>query len=179
MDKLVVVINGKGGVGKDTLCEIVSKYYKTINVSAITPIKKIAYDYGWHGEKDNKSRRFLSELKRIFADYNDLPNQYLLKEYRNFLISDNQIMFVHIREKDQIEKFICDIENNCITLLITRNVNDGDGQKYGNYSDDYVDEYKYDYYFDNNMTLEQAEEQFLKFFKAIIAEKNLDIHPYM
>jgi len=176
MDKLVIVINGKGGVGKDTLCEIVGEYYKTINVSAITPIKKIAYEYGWQGEKDNKSRRFLSELKRVFADYNDLPNQYLLKEYRNFLISDKQIMFVHIREKDQIEKFVYAVENNCITLLITRNISLDN--KYGNYSDDYVDEYKYDYYFDNNLALEQIEDEFLKFFKSIIAEKNLNIYPF-
>ena len=51
MKKYVVIINGKGGVGKDTLCDIVSKKYCVNNVSSITPIKQIAQIGGWKGEK--------------------------------------------------------------------------------------------------------------------------------
>ena len=46
MKKLAIVINGAGGVGKDTLCDFAAKHYKTLNVSTITPIKEIAADYG-------------------------------------------------------------------------------------------------------------------------------------
>lgn len=178
-DKLVVVINGKGGVGKDTLCEIMEKHFKCVNVSAITPIKQIAARYGWNGEKDLKSRRFLSELKRIFADYNDLPNQYLIKEYNSFLNSDKKIMFVHIREKDQIEKFIDSIEGKCITLLITNLKNNKENTTYGNDADDLVEEYTYDYYYDNSLPLEQAEEDFTGYFSNIIKDLNLNITPIL
>ena len=33
--KQVVIINGKGGVGKDFLCDIASKYYKTKVISVV------------------------------------------------------------------------------------------------------------------------------------------------
>ena len=56
MKKSVVIINGKGGVGKDTLCEVVAKKYSVRNVSSITPIKEIAKIGGWQGEKGNKDK---------------------------------------------------------------------------------------------------------------------------
>ena len=36
MEKRVVIINGKGGVGKDTLCNIIGKKYAVKNISSIT-----------------------------------------------------------------------------------------------------------------------------------------------
>ncbi len=166
--KLCVVINGSGGAGKDTLCEAASKIYKTENISSITPIKEIAANYGWKGEKDLRSRRFLAELKRVFADYNDLPNQYLLSEYGKFQKGDGEILFVHIREKDQIEKFVSAANNNCVTLLITRDTRQ-DG-RYGNLADDGVDEYSYDYTFDNSKPLCESEPLFLELIEKILSD---------
>ena len=103
MEKLVIIINGVGGVGKDTLCDFAAKYYKIRKISAITPIKEIAQHYGWNGEKDERSRKFLSDVKRAFIEYNDLPTQYLLKQYEKFKKSEDEILFVHIREKEEIE----------------------------------------------------------------------------
>jgi len=176
-DKLAVVINGKGGVGKDTLCEVIGKYYKCINVSAITPIKQIALQHGWNGEKDLKSRKFLADLKRAFADFNDLPNQYLVKEYNAFLESGNQIMFVHIREKDQIERFRQSIKGNCITLLITKSRQGNSEVVYGNDADDLAEDYDYDYCYDNCLPLEEAKKDFLSFFQKIIGGLDLNIFP--
>lgn len=177
-DKLVIVINGKGGVGKDTLCEVISKHYRCVNASSITPIKEIASRYGWNGEKDLKSRKFLADLKRVFTEYNDLPNKYLVDEYHAFLKSSNQIMFVHIREKDQIEKFIQSIDGNIITLLVTRSKARNNGV-YGNEADDLVEEFQYDYRYDNCLTLEEVKSDFLKFFGIIIQDLNLNIEPVM
>jgi adenylate kinase family enzyme len=67
MTKLAFVINGSGGAGKDTLCELAAKHFKTVNVSSIDPIKKIARENGWNGEKDLKSRKFLADLKQVFS----------------------------------------------------------------------------------------------------------------
>ena len=38
----IYVINGSGGTGKDTVCDITAKYYKVRNISSITPIVEIA-----------------------------------------------------------------------------------------------------------------------------------------
>lgn len=170
--KLCIVINGRGGVGKDTLCDAAAKVYQVQNVSSITPIKEIAANYGWKGEKDLVSRRFLAELKRVFADYNDLPNQYLISEYKKFLDSDDEILFVHIREKDQIEKFVSGIDNKCVTLLITRDKTHKN-RRYRNSADDRVDEYEYDYYFDNSLPICESGQLFLGLIKKIISDNTV------
>ena len=42
MKKLTFVINGAGGVGKDTLCDLAAKHFRVYNISTIMPIKDIA-----------------------------------------------------------------------------------------------------------------------------------------
>ena len=42
MNKTVLVINGAGGVGKDTLCAMAAEKFRVENISSITPIKEIA-----------------------------------------------------------------------------------------------------------------------------------------
>lgn len=167
MKKLVIVINGRGGVGKDTLCDSLRRVFRVKNISAITPIKEIARVYGWNGEKDFKSRRFLAELKRVFADYNDLPNRYLLGEYEKFASDDNDILCVHIREKDQIDEFVHGVTLPCITLLVKRSTGTGEG-KYGNDADDLVEEYDYDYVFDNSAPIEESGEKFIELISGIM-----------
>ena len=73
MKKAVIVINGAGGVGKDTLCNMAKSEFRIDNISSITPIKRIAKMCGWNGKKDDKSRRFLSDLKLLCVEYNDYP----------------------------------------------------------------------------------------------------------
>ena len=106
MKKRIVIINGKGGVGKDTLCDVIAKKYIVKNVSSITPIKEIARIGGWQGGKENKDRKFLADLKNLFVEYNDLPFVYLKKEMESFLQAKEEILFVHIREIEEIKKFL-------------------------------------------------------------------------
>lgn len=70
MDKLVVIINGSGGVGKDTVCDAAAAFWKTRNISSITPILRVAESAGWDGVKTPASRRFLSELKQSCTEFN-------------------------------------------------------------------------------------------------------------
>ncbi len=158
----IYVINGSGGTGKDTFCEITAKYYKVRNVSSITPIVEIAKFAGWDGEKTDKARRLLARLKEVFTEYNDLSFNYCVKQANEFLKSDEQIMFVHIREPKEIERFKEKI--NCNTILVRRQ-SVTDGKVYGNSADDEVENYNYDYIIDNNGDLEQLENTVKSFFE--------------
>ena len=165
--KLIIVINGKGGVGKDTLCTAVSCHYRTLIISSIDPIKAIASQHGWNGEKDNKARRFLADLKQAFTNYNGLPTLYLKSKTEEFLKSSFDILFVHIREPEQINEYKASIlPHSCKTLLIKRTAIDN-GYKFGNDADDRVDEYKYDYVFQNDLPIKESAVSFCKLIESI------------
>ena len=162
--KCIIVINGSGGVGKDTLCDFASKYYKVMNVSSVDPIKEAAHILGWHGMKELRDRKFLSDLKKMACEYSDISTEYLLEKYREFSESDYEIMFVHIREGSEIDHFKEKVGATVITLLIKRN---NDEKTYGNSSDDDVALYRYDYVYDNNYSLEESEVHFIELIKNI------------
>ena len=170
MKKTVIVINGSGGVGKDTLCEMAGKHFKVLNISSITPIKEIALSCGWDGEKTNKARKFLSDLKRLTTEFNDYPTEWIYKKYLSFLNSDDEIMFVHIREGEEIKKFVERTDNKARTLLIRggKRFENKKNDAYGNASDDLVESYSYDYYFTNDLPLSETETAFCEFLNSIL-----------
>jgi hypothetical protein len=159
MQKLAVIINGRPESGKDALCDAVIRQGRARKISSIDPIMEIAKQGGWDGVKDARSRKLLSDLKRIFAEYNGLPNQYVLQEYRRFLGSEDEVLFIHIREKDQIEAFKAAAAGPCVRLLVRR---PGASGKMGNPSDDEVDQMGYDIVFDNDAPLADAQKAFCK-----------------
>lgn len=166
MKKIAIVINGAGGVGKDTLCDMAKEEFKILNISSITPIKEVAAMCGWDGKKDDKSRKFLSDLKRLSIEYNDYPTEWAYARYLEFLNNDDEVMFVHIREPLEIAKFVSRTGGEAKTLL----VRGGERMKkttYGNASDDLVENYGYDYYFVNDKSLAEAKREFIEFLKKI------------
>lgn len=156
MKKIIYIINGKGGTGKDTVCELASKYYRVRNISSIDPIIKIAKFAGWNGEKTNCARRMLSGLKQVFKEYNDLSFKYCVENAHEFFGNDEQIMFVHIREIEEIRRFKDKIGENCLSILVRRN-SVTNGKIYGNPSDDNVENFEYDYIIENNGSLYELE----------------------
>ena len=66
MDKHIFIINGSGGVGKDTFVGLVStqlndmlkKFHTVINFSSVDKVKEIAKEIGWDGKKTEKNRKF-------------------------------------------------------------------------------------------------------------------------
>ena len=167
MNKITIVINGAGGVGKDTLCELAAKHFKVKNISSITPIKEIASLCGWDGTKDNRARKFLSDLKKLCVEFNDYPTLWAKRQYDEFMLSDDEVMFVHIREPEEIKKFVQATGGATATLLV-RGGKRMSSEKYGNASDDGVENYSYDYYFMNDSTLLDAERNFVDLLSKIV-----------
>lgn len=144
--KKIVVINGSGGVGKDTFVDFCRKYTNVLNISSVDKVKEAAHILtGWNGEKDEKSRKLLSDLKEIGIEYNDAPFQYMKNMAEEFKNSENQLMFLHIREPEEINK--CKNAFQAETLLIT---NKNVPSIMTNHSDKDVLHFEYDYHIEND-----------------------------
>lgn len=155
MDKQVIIINGTGGSGKDTFVEYCSEFAKVTNISSVDKEKEAAKILvGWNGEKDEKSRKLLVDLKKISIDYNDAPFKYIQKKYKEFIMSNSKYLFIHIREIDEIKKIKEAL--NAKTLLI---INPRVELIKSNTSDGNVYNYKYDYIIENNGTLKDLEQK--------------------
>ena len=108
----------------------------------------------WDGRKDDRSRKFLADLKELCVNYNDFPTNWAKAQYLDFLTTDEEILIVHIREPKEIAKFVKATDGVAKTLLV-RAVSRQRKAAYGNAADDGVENYYYDYYFDNDGTLEE------------------------
>ena len=75
-------------------------------------------------------------------EYNDFPTLWCAEKYREFLASENEILFVHIREPKEIEKLVRSTNGEAKTLLV-RGGERMSKVHYGNSSDDEVENYTY------------------------------------
>ena len=151
MNKKIIIINGTGGSGKDTFVEFVSKYCKVFNFSSVDKVKEIARMVGWDGGKTEKDRKFLSDLKKLTTEYNDMAFKSIKSSVQEFESSDNEIMFIHIREPEEIARAVKAF--NAKALLVRRT---GLDIITSNYSDASVENYNYDYVVENT-TLEELD----------------------
>ena len=161
--KTIIVINGKGGSGKDELINHWPEKY--MNVSSIDPIKTVAKSLGWDGKKDKKGRLFLSNLKKLADENNSFSTNYLMEQVKKFYSQDEaNTMFVHIREPENIELFRArvkalpmDEEVKVLTVLVMAEWSD---KEFGNPSDDNVTNYSYDIVFKNIAGIEESARMF-------------------
>lgn len=162
MNKKIVIINGSGGVGKDTFVEFCGEFVKVKNISSVDKVKEAAQILaGWNGEKDEKSRKFLADLKQLSIEYNNYPEQYIQMQAEDFENSpEEKIMFVHIREASEIQK-IKELLG-AQTMLVTSNRVEAIKT---NAADANVDEYVYDIYLSNDGTLEELREKAEQFVR--------------
>lgn len=160
MNKQVFIINGSGGTGKDSFVSFVSDIVYTTNYSSVDKVKEIARAIGWSGGKTEKDRKFLSDLKLLCTDYNDMPLNSMKDKFEKFINSDSLFLFLHIREPDEIEKarkFF-----NAKTILIKRNSVE---HITSNMADANVFNYNYDIIINNNGTLNELREKAWYFVK--------------
>lgn len=156
MEKQIFIINGSGGVGKDTFVELVDKcvqekYHSkaVINFSSVTNIKRIAKELGWNGGKTEKDRKFLSDLKYLTSEYNDYSFNSMKNMVKQFDNDESALfLFLHIREPGEIKRAVT--EFGAKSILVKR-----DSIKHitSNMADANVYNYNYDYIIENNGTI--------------------------
>ena len=174
----VVVINGVAISGKDKFVSFfkeISNDLRVKNYSSIDRVKQISeICFGWDGKKNDKSRQLLSEIKRVWTEYNDGPFETIKTQIETDIkwsknkgkdVSKN-VYFLHIREPKEILK-VKKYYGDCITLLIKKDVNFIPN----NYSDKNVENFDYDYIVDNNKSekeLRKRADEFLRYIKKTL-----------
>lgn len=195
MKSAICVINGKGGVGKDTLIHAIEtqENCEVMNVSSIDPIKDMLVNVTRGCEKDLAQRKLLADVKQLVDDYYSsnhslsFTQTYLRSYVRLFMreikvgrdsLNDNtekMVMFVHIREPENIAKFLeiaktelC-LERDEDTVLTTLLVQSDRAQEnYGNKADDLVGEYDYDLIYTSKGGKETDAKNFREFFNGCV-----------
>ena len=166
MNKQVFVINGMGGSGKDTFVSFVSDFIPAINFSSVDKIKRIAIIVGWDGSKAEKDRKFLSDLKVLCSEYNDMPFNDMKNKVNEFLNSNMHILFLHIREPDEIRR--AKKTFNAKTILIKRN---NIKQITTNMADRNVYDYDYDIVINNDKELDELKSKAFCFVNDFLFDK--------
>jgi len=159
----VIIINGKPRSGKDTFVDLFTKMYnyRVKNFSSVDLIKDvIKKHFDWNGEKNHKSRKFISDIKKSWIEFNDGPKNYIINKINDDITlcensnlnTINNIYFIHIREIDEIYKLKKHYNNDCITILIDRK--NFTEKIYNNVSDDNLFKFKYDFIIKNDNDIE-------------------------
>ena len=188
MTRQVFIINGSGGVGKDEFVKMVCdqsyssvgisdtvsidvKRFDIENYSSISKVKEIAKLVGWNGTKTEKDRKFLSDLKLLTTEYNDMPLNDIKKFADEFMNKDGlsfpKMLFLHIREPREIAKAVKAFkEYNPKTIIVKKS-----NIKHitSNMADRNVYRYNYDITINNDGTLEELEEKAKNFANDFIS----------
>lgn len=157
--KKIIIINGTGGSGKDTFINYIQLFASEpiANLSTVDQIKRVAVILGWNGDKDEKSRKLLSNLKDLWTNYCDGPFNDILTRIEK---TNAKICFVHCREPNEIKRFVEYYGNNCLTLLIKRK----NHQTKGNHADENVENYNYDIIIENDSDITNLQKKAVSFY---------------
>ena len=166
----VVVINGMGGVGKDAFVEACrdESSRDIYNLSMIDDVKNAALAIGWDGNKDEKGRTFLSNIKDALAEYCDYPYHMIserIKEISEGYIDKDAVIFVHAREAHDIVRLVMDF--NAFVLLIRRPSVEHE-QVYTNHADlDVLEYHPYNYIYWNVGDMEKLKKDAKDFLHVV------------
>jgi len=179
----VIILNGSNCSGKDNFAESFIKHYKytAVNISTINRVKELAKKhFGWDGKKTEPARKFLAEMKQIWAEYNNGPFLYSVNEIKQLESKlkkkdkKNLIVFVHCREPEEIQKFKDKYQEKCLAILLQRAERTEQKKIANNHADMGVDNYNYDRIILNNGSKIDLEKQAIDFLESISNDTLVD-----
>lgn len=158
------LVNGQGGVGKDAFVDLVMakararglNFYK---YSAVQGVENIAQQFGWRGEKTNKARKFLYDLKKASSDYCDFSFSDVTQLIDAYCDAD--AIFILCRDLQEIDRYK-QTYSDVRTVLVTR----GERLIYGNPADDNAYDYDYDVVIENDEGFDKLHETASVFFEV-------------
>lgn len=169
----VVIVNGAPRSGKSKFAEFCVKELKGFGAvfSTVDLVKSIAKKCGWDGEKTEKNRKFLADLKNLLTEWNDVPFTDIGKKINMFDFTLGQydfdghkgVVFVMCREPEEIARYVR--VYGATTVLIKRK--EVDNVAHLSEVDMNTWDYKYDYVIDNNGTLEDLKQSAKEFLNKI------------
>ena len=168
----VIVVNGVAQSGKDSFVDycIDELAPNGAKWSSVEFVKDVAKYCGWNGVKDEKGRKFLSDLKDLLTEWDDVPWKkveevfnYIKVECFQYGLKDSDFfLFIHSREPKEIERF--QREYGAVTVLIDRAEVEGEQS---NHSDEEVMNFNYDYIIDNNSSLDVLQERAIQLIESV------------
>lgn len=172
----VIIVNGRPGAGKTTfedICQAIMGPFCRSR-STIDKIKEVAMKARWDGKKTPEARKFLSDLKNLCREFNDLPFQDIKRtlrlfrsDLREYYVEKNPaILLVDSREPEEIQRFKDEL--NAITVLIRRAAVEEEATS--NDSDANVFDFDYDYIIENNGTIDDLKTEAEKFLNLLFKE---------
>lgn len=168
MAKTVVIINGPGRSGKDTFIEYCKEIStpQVYNFSSIDQIVEVSKTLGWDGEKTEAVRKFWHDLKIASSEFNNGPTKYLISRVQ--AVEPGSLVFLHIREPEEIQKFQTALQESGEECRLIKIHFERDNAFVGeNGADNRTREVDYDYYFENNGSLEELRSKALNFLQTI------------
>lgn len=166
------IVNGFPRSGKDTFVEYCIEMldWRGKCVSTVDFVKEIATKCGWDGVKTPKNRKFLSDLKDLLTDWDNVPLKKIRDAYRSWNAelhsyncdTDECILFVMCREPKEIQKLVDAFD--AFTVFVQRDAVEGEQS---NHADAEVRNFKYDYFVDNNGSLDELKERAEEFLNLM------------
>lgn len=189
----IVVINGSGRKGKDTFAknclklafsheinphtenDILASLRIMCNVDSVNLVKSLATMAGWDGNKTEKNRKFLSDLKDLLSSWDDVPYKETIKNINTAIKNINDfnngdgLIFVHSREPKEIQRYVNYFgSNTCHTLLVK---NPNVPTVTSNHADKDVENYRYDFVVYNNKDRESLEDKAKLFYHHLFEQQ--------
>lgn len=173
----IYILNGKATSGKTTFFNFVKENCGefVMNCSTVDLVKQLASDAGWNGEKTPHNRKFLSDLKDLLTEWDDVPFKDVKRRIQRFeayfliwdIDSTNCAVFVDCREPKEIQKFVDRL--GAKTIFIDREI---EGYSASNHADAEVENFDYDIVINNNGTLEDLAAHAMNFIKTEGIKRN-------
>lgn len=167
----VICINGLPRSGKDTFVSFCKEQLgvNCFNISIVDFVKEVAKQFGYdENNKTGKSRKFLSDLKDVLEEWNDIPYKKVVNSILDYAEKpevniQDLLVFIHAREPKDIEKFKNSFDASTLFINNFRVENN----TISNHADAEVKNYTYDYIIENNSSLDDLKQKAIDFIKEI------------